>query len=252
MTTTDYSANTDERQFSLSHLFLPFSEGEPMAGETQRKNNHNKRRYKKHPRFRRQKARAIPEATRIASCRLSNYPSRSFMLKSLGISRKDVRTRMSQLLETLLDDLDWSTLRIGVAKKEHLDPITYEDFIDRHKKLHNETIPRSTWYRYIKKLTDAGYLNSTTAKISTSEGKVFNKPAYKWFTQKFMSELGFKTDWLAKQKEHALKSLKAKGLSNQWRVFEGRSARIACSMAISLQVAQDYRYTEGDPYILNS
>ncbi len=216
-----------------------------MTNKTNSSTRQNKHRFNK---YRGKKLKSVPETTRIVSDRVAKFPVRSFMLKSLDICRKDARLRMYRILETLIDAVDWSTLRIGVAKKEFLDPITYKAFMKRHERLHNETIPRSTWYRYIKKITDAGYLNSITARMSTSEGKVFNKPAYKWFTRKFMTELGFKKDWLSQQQEHALKSLKAKGLSNQWRVFKGHSARIAHSMAISLQTTQDYRYCEAEPF----
>jgi hypothetical protein len=92
-----------------------------MTNKTNRSTRQNKHRFNK---YRGKRLKAVPETTRIVSDRVAKFPVRSFILKSLDICRKDARLRMYRILETLIDAVDWSTLRIGVAKKEFLDPIT--------------------------------------------------------------------------------------------------------------------------------
>lgn len=74
--------------------------------------------------------------------------------------------------------------------------------------MYNETMPESSWFRYIDKLTQAGYLNSANMDIRNQDGQIRGTAGLKWLTMKLMKELRIKSGWLDEQRNHALERLK--------------------------------------------
>ncbi|WP_249374297.1 hypothetical protein ABFV67_17245 (plasmid) [Vibrio metschnikovii] len=91
--------------------------------------------------------------------------------------------------------------------------------------MYNETMPESSWFRYIDKLTQAGYLNSANMDIRNQDGQIRGTAGLKWLTMKLMKELRLKSGWLDEQRNHALERLKKSGRCNVWPTYFSKMAQ---------------------------
>lgn len=187
----------------------------------------------------------LAEPTRRFIDKLTAYADKPFLLKSLNAvdcrqrdSQRRVRARMIRVLSTIITYLDWSTFRIGVAKPTELDPIKHRSMRKRYEAIYGETMPESTWFRYIDKLTRAGYLNSQAMDLRNEEGKIRGTAAYKWLTAKLFKEIGFKSGWLDEQRNQALDRLKKAKLSNVWPTYSSKLSRQKRADALNAELYQ--------------
>lgn len=187
----------------------------------------------------------IPEPSRRAIDKACDYEDRPLALKSLNSvscrqrdSQKRVRQRMIRVLCVLITFIDWASLRIGVAKPDELDPVKHRAFRQRYKAIYGEELPESTWFRYVRKLIDAGYLTSTPMNIVNSENQIRGVAGYKCLTMKLLKELGFKAGWLDQQRQKALTRLGQAGLSNLWPVYSSKVAKQKRAAFLTLEAHQ--------------
>ncbi|ELI5379866.1 MULTISPECIES: hypothetical protein [Vibrio] len=175
---------------------------------------------------------SVPEATRRLIDKLKHFQDKPFVLRSLNslISphrdmQRRVRVRAFRVLTVLISYMDWATFRIGVPKTAFNDPVKHRAMIKRYEKMYNETMPESSWFRYIDKLTQAGYLNSANMDIRNQDGQIRGTAGLKWLTMKLMKELRLKSGWLDEQRNHALERLKKTGRCNVWPTYCSKMAQ---------------------------
>lgn len=191
------------------------------------------------------KQRSVPEATRHLIDKLKHFQDKPFVLKSLNslISphrdmQRRVRIKAFRVLTVLITYMDWATFRIGVPKADFNDPVKHRAMIKRYEKMYDEVIPESTWFRYIDKLTQAGYLNSANMDIRNREGQIRGTAGLKWLTMKLMKELNLKSGWLDEQRNHALERLHKSGRSNIWPTYISKLAKKKRVCAITEEITQ--------------
>lgn len=188
---------------------------------------------------------SVPEASRRLIDKLKHFQDKPFVLKSLNSlvtpyrdMQRRVRVRSFRVLTVLISYMDWATFRIGVPKTDFNDPVKHRAMIKRYEKMYNEVMPESSWFRYIDKLTQAGYLNSANMNILNKEGQIRGTAGLKWLTMKLMKELRLSSGWLDEQRNHALNRLKASGRCNLWPVYISKLAQRKRTRAIELESAQ--------------
>lgn len=191
------------------------------------------------------KQRSVPEATRRLIDKLKHFQDKPFVLKSLNslISphrdmQRRVRIKAFRVLTVLITYMDWATFRIGVPKATFNDPVKHRAMIKRYEKMYDDVMPESTWFRYIDKLTQAGYLNSANMDIRNREGQIRGTAGLKWLTMKLMKELNLKSGWLDEQRNHALERLKKSGRCNVWPTYASKLAKKKRVRAITEESTQ--------------
>ncbi|EJG0411456.1 TPA: hypothetical protein ACPVW6_000182 [Vibrio parahaemolyticus] len=188
---------------------------------------------------------SVPEATRRLIDKLKHFQDKPFVLKSLNSlitphrdMQRRARVKAFRILTVLITYMDWATFRIGVPKAEFNDPVKHRAMIKRYVKMYDEVMPESTWFSYIDKLTQAGYLNSANMNIRNQEGQIRGTAGLKWLTMKFMKELNLKLGWLDEQRNHALERLKKSGRCNVWPTYASKLAKKKRARAISEERTQ--------------
>ena len=181
------------------------------------------------------KQKTISEPVRRAIDTVYTYIEKPMVLKNLELiespfstSQRRVRCKLAYVLISFLSFTDFSSFRIGVAKKEHLSPVMHRSIINRYKKITGEDIKRSTYFRIIKKLTNSKYLCSEAMNVvdSNEEGNkvIRGRAGYKWFTSLFFKDLNFKDTYVIEQRRFALGQLVKKKLSNVFPTWFSKTA----------------------------
>ena len=105
------------------------------------------------------KNRKIAEPIRKAIDTVFKYIDEPLILKNLervespfSSTQKRVRVKLAYILISFLSYSDFASLRIGVANSNFLSPVMHRSILRRAERLSNERIPRSTYFRLIKKL----------------------------------------------------------------------------------------------------
>ncbi|MGD1336144.1 hypothetical protein ACP6H1_27500 [Vibrio harveyi] len=184
----------------------------------------------------------IPESSRTLIDTLDKCPHRlKQWVENQGGRRSPaarVVKRLVRVLITLTTALEWSTSRIGIAKKDCLDPITHNSLMARYQKMWGQPMPRSTWYRYIRDLVDAGYINSQAMNVLTKDKEIRGEPSYKWFTEAFFMDLNLSGEWLENQRDLAMQRLLKSGLSNCWVTYQSKTSKTRRSSILTLESYQ--------------
>jgi hypothetical protein len=184
------------------------------------------------------KNRKIAEPIRKAIDTVFKYIDEPLILKSLervespfSSTQKRVRVKLAYILISFLSYSDFASLRIGVANSNFLSPVMHRSILRRAERLSNERIPRSTYFRLIKKLINAKYLHSEAMNIAEQDENnkkvIRGRAGYKWFGALFFKDLNFSESYMKEQREFALRSLRNSKLSNIFPTWHSKTARCA-------------------------
>ncbi|MBD1576941.1 hypothetical protein HC723_10925 [Vibrio sp. S11_S32] len=111
-----------------------------------------------------------------------------------GIYRRDTRKNLAKVMVVLLARCDLTDGRIGVPSKNGMDTISHHELMNDYVLRWGEMIEESKWHRYVKFLSNAGFITTLPINISindeTGQGSEIRAiAAYKQFSTAFFTEL---------------------------------------------------------------
>ncbi|WP_178306604.1 hypothetical protein [Vibrio algicola] len=112
----------------------------------------------------------------------------------VGIYRRDTRKNLAKVMVVLLARCDLTDGRIGVPSKDGMDTISHHELMNDYVLRWGEMIEESKWHRYVKFLSNAGFITTLPINISindeTGQGSEIRAiAAYKQLSTAFFTEL---------------------------------------------------------------
>lgn len=136
------------------------------------------------------------------------------------------RVTLVKVVTTLMSKMEAENYQIGHCEEEDMKTTPHYWFIAQYEKLWGETISKSRWYRCMKQLKSADYLDIEAVYVYNPElspeeaGAIRSVAAYKTFTRKFIEAFKLEeTKDVIESKFKCIQDRIKKKLSNIWFAY---------------------------------